>query len=98
MVKRVAEGLAPILKALRAERGLTQQQLAGKAGLSISLVTQVEQGSVADPRLSTLIALAGALGVSADRLVAEVLATPAAPEEPAASEGKGKGRRKKGES
>ena len=42
--------------------------LAVAAGLSVSLVTQIEQGRTGDPRLSTLRALASALGVSLDEL------------------------------
>jgi transcriptional regulator with XRE-family HTH domain len=41
------------------------------AGLSMSLITQLEQGLKSDPRLSTLRALAGALGVSLDVLTGD---------------------------
>jgi transcriptional regulator with XRE-family HTH domain len=40
------------------------------AGLSISVVTQLEQGLKGDPRLSTAAALARALGVTVDDLLA----------------------------
>ena len=43
--------------------GLSQQEVAEKADLSLSLVAKMEQGRNADPRASTLIALSGALGV-----------------------------------
>jgi XRE family transcriptional regulator, fatty acid utilization regulator len=56
------------LKELRTAAGMTQQDLAMKAGLSISAVVQLEGGKVPDPRISTLRALARALGVSVDRL------------------------------
>ncbi len=46
------------LRALREKAGLTQQQLAMQAGLSISLVFQMEQGRRTDPTLSTMKALA----------------------------------------
>jgi transcriptional regulator with XRE-family HTH domain len=56
------------LKALRTAAGLTQMQLATAAGLTLSSVTQMEAGKVANPRLDTLQALAKALGCSLDDL------------------------------
>ena len=55
--------IAKRLRALRDARGLTQQELAFQSGLSISIVAQLEQGGKLDPRVSTLTALAKALGV-----------------------------------
>lgn len=66
------QGLAPIarrLKELRAMAGMSQQSLAVSAGLSVSLVSQIERGSRLDPRVSTITALATALGVGLDELV-----------------------------
>lgn len=51
------------IKALRAERGLQQRQLAEKAGLTPSMVSQIESGRLT-PSLPTLGKLAAALGVS----------------------------------
>jgi transcriptional regulator with XRE-family HTH domain len=68
----VMQELAPIaqrLKALRENAGMSQQSLAVSAGLSVSLVSQIERGSRADPRMSTITALAGALGITLDELV-----------------------------
>jgi transcriptional regulator with XRE-family HTH domain len=59
------------LKALRKEKQLTQQSLAVKAGLSVSAVVQIENGTIPDPRLSTVRALARGLGVTLDELGAE---------------------------
>jgi transcriptional regulator with XRE-family HTH domain len=42
--------------------------LAGAPGLSMSVVEGIEQGRRRNPRLSTLLALAGALGVGLDAL------------------------------
>jgi transcriptional regulator with XRE-family HTH domain len=71
----MAEQKMPVLarqvKALREAAGLSQQALATAAGLSISVVAQIEQGKKADPKLSTVLALAGALRVSLDALVSE---------------------------
>jgi transcriptional regulator with XRE-family HTH domain len=68
----VTQEFAPIarrLKALRENAGMSQQSLAVSAGLSVSLVSQIERGSRVDPRMSTITALATALGVSLDELV-----------------------------
>jgi transcriptional regulator with XRE-family HTH domain len=51
------------LRALRAERELSQKALAQKAGLAPSLVSQIESGKLT-PSLHTLGRLAGALGVA----------------------------------
>lgn len=50
------------LKRLRRDRGLTQQALAVKAGVSLGYLSRLEVG-MHDPRLSTLRKLAKALGV-----------------------------------
>jgi transcriptional regulator with XRE-family HTH domain len=59
------------LKRLRTAADLTQQDLAMKAGLSISAVVQIESGKIPNPRMDTLRALAKALGVSLDELAGE---------------------------
>ena len=51
------------IKALRTERALQQRQLAEKAGLTPSLLSQIESGRLT-PSLHTLGKLAAALGVS----------------------------------
>lgn len=76
MTDKTLPPLARRLKELRDARGLTQQQMAGQAGLSMSLVTQMEQGTKADPRLSTLLALARALGVAVADLIRGVEEAP----------------------
>ena len=53
------------LRALREQAGLTQAQLAGRAGLHLSAVTRFEQGLRA-PSLATAAKLADALGVAVD--------------------------------
>src|SRR5690349_8854721 len=68
------------IKVLREKAGLSQQAVAVAAGLSVSMVSQMEQGKKEDPRLSTFLALADALNVSLDELAgrksAEAPATP----------------------
>ena len=56
------------LRALRGAARMSRASLAAAAGLSVSLVEKLEQGQTADPRLSTLYALADVLGVSLDEL------------------------------
>jgi transcriptional regulator with XRE-family HTH domain len=68
----MTDHLPPIAKHLRSARddaGLSQQQLAMAAGLSVSVVCQVEQGKTPDPRISTVVRLADALSVSVDSLL-----------------------------
>ncbi len=58
------------LQRLRADRGLTQEQLAVTAGLTRTFVTRMELGQY-DPALSTLMRLAKALRVSVTELLGE---------------------------
>jgi transcriptional regulator with XRE-family HTH domain len=58
------------LQRLRTRRGLTQEQLAVKAGLVRIYVTKLEQGEH-DPTLTMLVRLAKALRVSASELLGE---------------------------
>jgi transcriptional regulator with XRE-family HTH domain len=51
------------LRRLRTERGLTQEQLAERAGVSVDIVKKLEQGKRDSARLTTLAALADALDV-----------------------------------
>jgi transcriptional regulator with XRE-family HTH domain len=78
------------LRTLREAAGLSQQDVAERAELSLSLIAKMEQGRKADPRASTLLALAGALGIRAGQLI-EDLERP--PED--AFPGKGKKGKKK---
>lgn len=56
------------LKALRKERGWTQPVLAKRAGVSAGYLARLET-SRHDPKLSTLLKLAKALGVSVTKLL-----------------------------
>jgi transcriptional regulator with XRE-family HTH domain len=60
-----------IVKRLRAAAGLTQQDLAGRSGLSIALVMALEQGRSDNPRLDTLRKLANGLGCTVAQLVGD---------------------------
>ena len=61
--------IARKVKEFRESKGLSQQELAVKAGLSISEVAQIEQGKKADLRMSTVIALAKALEIDVGQLL-----------------------------
>lgn len=65
------------LQTLREKAGLSQQEVAEKADLSLSLIAKMEQGRKADPRASTLLALAKALGVRAGELIEDLTKPPA---------------------
>jgi transcriptional regulator with XRE-family HTH domain len=70
MVEPVA-GVGARVRRLREARGWSQQALAQAAGLSITVVALIEQGKREDPKLSTVAALARALGVGLDDLAGE---------------------------
>jgi transcriptional regulator with XRE-family HTH domain len=57
------------IRQLRRDRGLTQEELCERAGISVDAVTRIESGSRV-PTLSTLDAIAGALGVPVAALLA----------------------------
>jgi transcriptional regulator with XRE-family HTH domain len=63
-----ADALARNLRCLRGERGLTLDELARRAGISRSMLIQVEQRRV-NPTLATLVRLAQALDVGLAELV-----------------------------
>ena len=50
------------IKILRTKKGLTQQKLADKAGLSFATITKIESGLV-QPFITTLVKLSQALDV-----------------------------------
>jgi transcriptional regulator with XRE-family HTH domain len=60
--------MASRLRKFRAQRGMTQAQLAEAAGLSRQYVARLER-AMQDPRLSVLEKLARALGVKVSRLI-----------------------------
>lgn len=78
MVRGRAEGFAERLNELRAGAGLTQRQLAEKAGVKYGAVRDLEQG-LNGPTWDTVLALAAALGVSV-----EAFTQPAAKRQPTA--------------
>ncbi len=56
-----------VLRSLRESAGLTQKELAGRAGMSVSAVRDLEQGRSRRPRPSSVRTLAGALDLGKDQ-------------------------------
>ena len=61
-----------MVKMLRNQMKLSSSQLASQTGLTSRQIRLVESGKVRDPRLSTMCALAQALGVEVQQLIFEV--------------------------
>jgi transcriptional regulator with XRE-family HTH domain len=58
--------LARLVKALRSASGLSQEELAERAGLSVQAISAIERGTRRHPRPITLRAIASALSLSAE--------------------------------
>ena len=61
--------LADNIKRYRAKMGLSQDQLARKAGITYSTLTKLESGVNSNPKVKTLQQLAEALEVTLDELM-----------------------------
>jgi transcriptional regulator with XRE-family HTH domain len=72
----LSKNIAYRLRTLRETAGLSQQEVADKADLSLSLITKMEQARKADPRASTILALAAALGVRPGQLIEDLTPPP----------------------
>jgi transcriptional regulator with XRE-family HTH domain len=57
------------VRARRQELGLSQQEVAFRAGISIGIVHRLETGRTTDPHFSTLEGLAKALSINVEDLV-----------------------------
>jgi transcriptional regulator with XRE-family HTH domain len=68
--------IAEALKAARARLGWSREALAFHSGVSWSAIAQIESGRRTDVRLSSLAALATALGVGVDYLIGSVGSPP----------------------
>lgn len=60
-----------VVKRLREARRWSQGQLAMHSGVTGAGISLIEGGQVDNPRIGTLLALAGALGVSVSEILAE---------------------------
>ncbi|HEY5394042.1 MAG TPA: AAA family ATPase, partial [Trebonia sp.] len=86
MSEQPASQYAELLRQLRAERGLTQEELAAAAGISPRTVSDLERGINQTPRRATAELLADALELSApqrEQFMAAARRRPAAPPGPA---------------
>ena len=77
---KLAKALSQRIKRLREAAGLSRQEVATRGDLSLSLVAKLEQGKKADPRASTLLALARALGVRPSALLDDLFPPGAEPD------------------
>src|SRR5579859_1875520 len=68
VVKRSVATLGVLLRQLRTEAGLTQEELAAAAGVSARSVSDLERGAAATARKDTARLLAGALGLAGPAL------------------------------
>ncbi|TDU05965.1 transcriptional regulator with XRE-family HTH domain [Streptomyces sp. 846.5] len=62
----MTDELGPLLRRLRTQSGLTQEQLAERSGVSVRTIRRLETGKSTDHRLGTVNLLADALGLGAD--------------------------------
>ena len=72
----LSKKIAYRLRTLREAASLSQQEVADKSELSLSLIAKMEQGRKADPRASTILALAAALGVRPGQLIEDLVDPP----------------------
>ena len=63
--------LAENIKRLRKQHGLSQEQLALKAGITYSTLIKLESGTNTNPTVNTLQQIAKALNVTLDDLMKE---------------------------
>ncbi|MFE0777367.1 helix-turn-helix domain-containing protein [Streptomyces sp. NPDC058861] len=59
----MADGLGTLLRGLREEAGLTQEQLAERSGISVRTIRRLESGGSTNHRMGTVHLLADALGL-----------------------------------
>jgi transcriptional regulator with XRE-family HTH domain len=63
-----ASRLATRIRELRQHAGMTQEQLAARAGVSVSTLRKIEDRRVAEPGYFTITAILHALGVSHEEI------------------------------
>jgi transcriptional regulator with XRE-family HTH domain len=65
-----AERLSARLRSLREAAGLSQEQLAGRAQVTVATLRKIEAGAVVNPGYFIVMALLGALGARPEDLAA----------------------------
>lgn len=63
--------IGPRIKSARKDRDMTQEELAQRAGVTLSLISRVERGLVTDLHFSTLSGVARALSMPISELIGE---------------------------
>ena len=58
-----------MIRELRRKKGLSQMELARRAGVKQSVISYIESGRTKHPRIDTLAAIADVLGVSIEKLM-----------------------------
>jgi transcriptional regulator with XRE-family HTH domain len=91
----LSKNIAYRLRTTREAAGLSQEQVAERADLRVSQVAKMEQGRKADPRASTILALASALGVRPGQLLEDLTPPPEGFFPPKDKKGKKKSKKKK---
>ena len=74
----VNESFGQVLRRLRKERGLRQQEAADKIGIHHTYLSKLESDRVGPPRNPTILRLAGVYGINADYLMVKAGRIPAA--------------------
>ena len=59
------------VRATRKAAGISQEEVARRAGVSLNVINRLERGVILDPHYSTLRGIAHALGMPVEQLVAE---------------------------
>lgn len=57
------------LKRIRGDRGINQDELAERSGISKAQISRMETGGQTNPTIETVVAISAALGVSIEELV-----------------------------
>jgi len=79
--RRYMVKLGQRIRAIREERGLTQQAVARSAGIATDMVSRLENGHYTSPGLRTLLRIAEGMGVSLGALLPDAIgAASTAPE------------------
>lgn len=78
--RRYMAALAQRLRAVREERGLTQQAVARAAGIASDMVSRLENGHYTSPGLRTLLRIADGIGVPLAALLPGIPGPASSPE------------------
>ncbi|MDQ7803017.1 helix-turn-helix domain-containing protein [Amycolatopsis sp. A133] len=86
----MTSGFGELLRELRRQAGMTQDELAGRAGIAVRTIRRLERDGGSNPRLGTVKLLADALGIAPEdhrRLLAAAAGGSAVPAETPAAGG-----------